>query len=102
MVTVLAQFNHEKWPISGTVTKTIADFRRTHSDTWEFQKLMFSEEQLEVIIFHPYNLLFSPLPYFMCICFLFKLSCSVPHSNCISDCLLILKHVVFSLDTMST
>lgn len=48
MVTVLAQFNHEKWPISATVTKTIADFRRTHLDTWEFQKLMFSEEQLEV------------------------------------------------------
>lgn len=50
MVTVLAQFNHEKWPISGTVTKTIADFRRTHLDTWEFQKLMFSDEQLEVIL----------------------------------------------------
>lgn len=49
MVTVLAQFNHEKWPISATVTKTIADFRRTHLDTWEFQKLMFSEEQLEVL-----------------------------------------------------
>lgn len=49
MVTVLAQFNHEKWPISATVTKTIADFRRTHLDTWEFQKLQFNEEQLEVL-----------------------------------------------------
>lgn len=49
MVTVLAQFNNEQWPIRGTVTKTVADFRRTHLDTWEFQKLLFSEDQLEVI-----------------------------------------------------
>jgi len=96
MVTALAQFNHEKWPISATVTKTIADFRRTHLDTWEFQKLMFSEEQLEVIIVRPCNLLLSPRPYFTCThVFLFKLSCTVPHSLSLH-----FKHVVFSLDTM--
>ena len=50
MVTVLAQFNNEQWPIRGTVTKTVADFRRTHLDTWEFQKLLFSEDQLEVVL----------------------------------------------------
>lgn len=31
-----------------TVTKAIAEFRRTHADTWNIQKDSFSEEQLEV------------------------------------------------------
>lgn len=31
-----------------TVTKAIAEFRRTHADTWNIQKDLFSEEQLEV------------------------------------------------------
>lgn len=48
MVTQLVAFNREPAPIRSTVTKTIAEFRRTHSDTWSFQKAAFSEEQLEV------------------------------------------------------
>lgn len=48
MVTQLIAFNREPAPIRSTVTKTVAEFRRTHSDTWSFQKLSFSEEQLEV------------------------------------------------------
>lgn len=48
MVTQLIAFNREPAPIRSTVTKTIAEFRRTHSDTWSFQKSSFSEEQLEV------------------------------------------------------
>jgi hypothetical protein len=48
MVTVLARFNQESWPIRGTVTKTVSEFRRTHLDTWEFQQHSFTEEQLEV------------------------------------------------------
>ena len=31
-----------------TVTKAIAEFRRTHADTWNIQKDSFNEEQLEV------------------------------------------------------
>jgi len=49
MVTQLIAFNREPAPIRSTVTKTIAEFRRTHSDTWSFQKSSFSEEQLEVL-----------------------------------------------------
>ena len=48
MVTQLIAFNREPAPIRNTVTKTIAEFRRTHSDTWSFQKTAFSDEQLEV------------------------------------------------------
>jgi hypothetical protein len=48
MVTVLARFHQESWPIRGTVTKTVSEFRRTHLDTWEFQQDSFTEEQLEV------------------------------------------------------
>jgi len=49
MVTQLIAFNREPSPIRSTVTKTIAEFRRTHSDTWSFQKSAFSDEQLEVL-----------------------------------------------------
>jgi proteasome activator subunit 4 len=49
MVTVLARFHQESWPIRGTVTKTVSEFRRTHLDTWEFQQDSFTEEQLEVL-----------------------------------------------------
>lgn len=31
-----------------TVTKAVAEFRRTHADTWEIHKNSFTEEQLEV------------------------------------------------------
>ncbi|BBN03450.1 proteasome activator subunit 4 [Marchantia polymorpha subsp. ruderalis] len=49
MVIALAGFSHEPWPIKATVTRTIADFRRTHMDTWDIQKEAFSEDQLEVL-----------------------------------------------------
>jgi hypothetical protein len=47
-VTLLARFNGEPSPVKSTVTKAVAEFRRTHADTWDIQKKSFSEEQLEV------------------------------------------------------
>ncbi|XP_062168697.1 proteasome activator subunit 4-like isoform X2 [Alnus glutinosa] len=48
-VTLLARFSGEPSPVKSTVTKAIAEFRRTHADTWDIQKNSFSEEQLEVL-----------------------------------------------------
>lgn len=48
-VNLLARFISEPSPVSSTVTKAVAEFRRTHADTWNIQKNLFSEEQLEVL-----------------------------------------------------
>ncbi|KAF8050356.1 hypothetical protein N665_1985s0001 [Sinapis alba] len=48
-VTLLARFAGEPTPIKSTVTKAVAEFRRTHADTWNIQKDSFTEEQLEVL-----------------------------------------------------
>ncbi|XP_030510488.2 proteasome activator subunit 4 [Cannabis sativa] len=48
-VTLLARFVGEASPIKSTVTKAVAEFRRTHADTWNIQKDSFTEEQLEVL-----------------------------------------------------
>eukprot|EP00257_Ricinus_communis_P023552 XP_015583567.1 proteasome activator subunit 4 [Ricinus communis] len=48
-VTLLARFGGEPSPVKSTVTKAVAEFRRTHADTWNFQKDSFTEEQLEVL-----------------------------------------------------
>ncbi|KAJ4793820.1 Proteasome activator subunit 4 [Rhynchospora pubera] len=48
-VTLLARFVSEPSPVKSTVTKAVAEFRRTHADTWSIQKDAFSEEQLEVL-----------------------------------------------------
>ncbi|KAK4484733.1 hypothetical protein RD792_007326 [Penstemon davidsonii] len=48
-VTLLARFVSEQSPLKSTVTKAIAEFRRTHADTWNVQKDLFTEEQLEVL-----------------------------------------------------
>ncbi|KAK8926304.1 hypothetical protein KSP39_PZI018786 [Platanthera zijinensis] len=48
-VTLLARFITEHTPIKSTVTKAVAEFRRTHADTWNIQKDSFTEEQLEVL-----------------------------------------------------
>ncbi|KAF5728502.1 proteasome activator subunit 4 isoform X2 [Tripterygium wilfordii] len=48
-VTLLARFGGEPSPIKSTVTKAIAEFRRTHADTWNVQRDSFTEEQLEVL-----------------------------------------------------
>ncbi|KAL9274388.1 Proteasome activator subunit 4-like protein [Drosera capensis] len=48
-VTLLARFVVEPAPVRSTVTKAVAEFRRTHADTWSFQKDQFTEEQLEVL-----------------------------------------------------
>lgn len=47
-VTLLAHFVSEPSPVKSTVTKAVAEFRRTHADTWNVQKDSFTEEQLEV------------------------------------------------------
>ncbi|CAA0832493.1 proteasome activating protein 200 [Striga hermonthica] len=48
-VTLLARFVSEPSPLKSTVTKAIAEFRRTHADTWNVHKDSFTEEQLEVL-----------------------------------------------------
>ncbi|XP_072991036.1 proteasome activator subunit 4 [Typha latifolia] len=48
-VTLLARFIGEPSPVRSTVTKAVAEFRRTHADTWSIQKEAFTEEQLEVL-----------------------------------------------------
>jgi proteasome activator subunit 4 len=48
-VTLLALFGGEPSPVRSTVTKAVAEFRRTHADTWDIQKNSFTEEQLEVL-----------------------------------------------------
>ncbi|KAJ9173841.1 hypothetical protein P3X46_016937 [Hevea brasiliensis] len=48
-VTLLARFGGESSPVKSTVTKAVAEFRRTHADTWNVQKDSFTEEQLEVL-----------------------------------------------------
>ncbi|XP_068639166.1 proteasome activator subunit 4 isoform X2 [Aristolochia californica] len=48
-VTLLAWFISEPSPVRSTVMKSVAEFRRTHADTWNFQKDCFTEEQLEVL-----------------------------------------------------
>ncbi|GAV74776.1 DUF3437 domain-containing protein [Cephalotus follicularis] len=48
-VTLLARFSGEPSPVKSTVTKAVAEFRRTHADTWNFHKDSFNEEQLEVL-----------------------------------------------------
>ncbi|XP_078162594.1 proteasome activator subunit 4-like isoform X3 [Carex rostrata] len=48
-VTLLAQFITEPYPTRSTVTKTVAEFKRSHADTWDIQKNAFTEEQLEVL-----------------------------------------------------
>ncbi|GJX86577.1 proteasome activator subunit 4 [Tanacetum coccineum] len=47
--TLLARFVGEPSPVKSTVTKAVAEFRRTHADTWSVQKDSFTEEQLEVL-----------------------------------------------------
>ncbi|CAJ1960253.1 unnamed protein product [Sphenostylis stenocarpa] len=48
-VTLLARFSGEPSPVKSTVTKAVAEFRRTHADTWNVQKESFTEEQLEIL-----------------------------------------------------
>ncbi|KAJ3677569.1 hypothetical protein LUZ60_003293 [Juncus effusus] len=48
-VTLLAKFITEPYPINITVTKTVAEFRSSHADTWDIQKSSFTEDQLEVL-----------------------------------------------------
>jgi hypothetical protein len=50
-VTLLARFSGEPSPVKSTVTKAVAEFRRTHADTWNVQKELFTEEQLEVAFY---------------------------------------------------
>ncbi|KAF3973789.1 hypothetical protein ACB098_06G003200 [Castanea mollissima] len=49
-VILLAGFGGEPSPVKSTVTKAVAEFRRTHADTWDIQKNSFSEDQLEVLV----------------------------------------------------
>jgi len=48
-VTLLAQFIREPSPVKSTVTKAVAEFKRTHADTWSIQKDAFTEDELEVL-----------------------------------------------------
>jgi proteasome activator subunit 4 len=48
-VTLLALFVGEPSPVKSTVTKAVAEFRRTHADMWSVQKDLFTADQLEVL-----------------------------------------------------
>jgi proteasome activator subunit 4 len=48
-VTLLACFIREPSPIRSTVTKAVAEFKRTHADTWSIHKDSFTEDELEVL-----------------------------------------------------
>ncbi|CAL5038172.1 unnamed protein product [Urochloa decumbens] len=48
-VTLLARFIREPSPVRSTVTKAVAEFKRTHADTWSIQKDAFTEDELEVL-----------------------------------------------------
>lgn len=48
-VSLLARFIREPPPIRSTVTKAVAEFKRTHADTWSIQKDAFTEDELEVL-----------------------------------------------------
>lgn len=54
-ITLLARFSGEPSPVKSTVTKAVAEFRRTHADTWNVQKDSFTEEQLEVYLHRTMN-----------------------------------------------
>jgi len=47
---LLAAFFKEPQPIKRTVTKTFADFKRTHQDNWSAHKARFTSEQQEIIM----------------------------------------------------
>ncbi|KAJ3198486.1 hypothetical protein HDU67_003500, partial [Dinochytrium kinnereticum] len=36
-------------PVSTTVSKTFAEFRRTHQDTWREDMMMFDEDQKSIL-----------------------------------------------------
>lgn len=46
---LMAVHIHDPVPIQSTVKKVMADFRRTHQDTWHLDKASFTPEQLDVL-----------------------------------------------------
>jgi len=44
------RFSSEKQPISGTIKKTLGEFKRTHQDSWHEHKQEFTDDQLEVLV----------------------------------------------------
>ncbi|TPX30864.1 hypothetical protein SmJEL517_g05679 [Synchytrium microbalum] len=49
VLVMLAKCHSDPAPISATVSKTFADFKRTHQDTWHEDSLKFSEDQLYML-----------------------------------------------------
>ena len=45
----LSSFFREPQPIKGAVSRTFADFKRTHQDNWAAHKLRFTSEQQDII-----------------------------------------------------
>ncbi|KAH6565148.1 hypothetical protein BASA60_010024 [Batrachochytrium salamandrivorans] len=56
ILVVLSTCISDSAPSRATVSKTFADFKRTHHDNWEMDKQMFSEDQLTILS----DLLISP------------------------------------------
>jgi len=59
VLVILAGCISDPSPISTTVSKTFADFRRTHQDTWHEDMTNFTENQLHLLS----DLLISPSYY---------------------------------------
>ncbi|TVU11540.1 hypothetical protein EJB05_45133 [Eragrostis curvula] len=58
-VTLLARFIREPSPVRSTVTKAVAEFKRTHADTWSIQQEAFTEDQLEASLEPSHSIIWS-------------------------------------------
>jgi proteasome activator subunit 4 len=45
----LSQCSHDPMPIKSTITNTFGEFKRTHQDTWEYDKLLLTPNELSAI-----------------------------------------------------
>ena len=55
----LSNHLHDPQPISGTIKRTLSDFRRTHHDSWHEDKQKFTSDELAILT----DLLVSPSYY---------------------------------------
>ncbi|KAJ3334297.1 Proteasome activator complex subunit 4, partial [Kappamyces sp. JEL0680] len=56
ILVVLAHCASEPSPVSSSITHTFGEFKRTHQDSWEKDKLRFTSEELYTIS----DLIYSP------------------------------------------
>eukprot|EP00511_Aplanochytrium_stocchinoi_P000838 CAMPEP_0204835654 /NCGR_PEP_ID=MMETSP1346-20131115/23223_1 /ASSEMBLY_ACC=CAM_ASM_000771 /TAXON_ID=215587 /ORGANISM="Aplanochytrium stocchinoi, Strain GSBS06" /LENGTH=371 /DNA_ID=CAMNT_0051969847 /DNA_START=38 /DNA_END=1150 /DNA_ORIENTATION=+ len=52
-VIILSLKNNERGPVGSDAKGAVEEFKRTHHDTWETDKLVFSQDELEYIDYSP-------------------------------------------------